>query len=220
MSFEKIDMRKWERKNEFLLFTKITPGFFSFTVDIDITNTYKMLKEKNLKFFPSVLYVLSHAVNAVPEFKIGYESHELVRYDELYPMFPYFHEETHSCSVLWLPVNGRFSEFHEEYMEYIEKYGGSTKYSIPMDKPVPKNVFTISVEHRIHFRSATMITSSQNPSEPAFYPVILCGKYEKKDGRYIMPVSFTIHHAVADGYHASLFFDNIQEMYSAPEEFV
>lgn len=219
MNYKKIDMANWERKNEFIIFTKIMPSYYSFTVDIDVTETYHMLKEKKFKTFPAMLYAVNKALNLVPEFRLGYENHELVCYDNIYPTFPYFHESTHSCSILWLPVNDSFAEFHEAYKECIQKYGASTSYEVAVKNPAPKNIYNISMEHRIHFNSASFMPMS-NSKEPLLNPIVMCGKLLEENGRMIMPVSLTLHHAVGDGYHASLFFNKIQQMYSSPEEWL
>uniref|UniRef100_UPI001FDAB5FD CatA-like O-acetyltransferase n=1 Tax=Clostridioides difficile TaxID=1496 RepID=UPI001FDAB5FD len=43
-------------------------------------------------------------------------------------------------------------------------------------------------------------------------PVITWGKYELEQERYIMPLTMNIHHAVADGFHLSRFFNEVQEL--------
>ncbi len=37
------------------------------------------------------------------------------------------------------------------------------------------------------------------------------GKYEKSGEKILMPVNMMIAHAVADGYHAGMFFQKLQE---------
>lgn len=41
--------------------------------------------------------------------------------------------------------------------------------------------------------------------------IITIGKYKQLDGRYLLPVNVKFHHAVNDGYHASVFFNSIEE---------
>ena len=43
-------------------------------------------------------------------------------------------------------------------------------------------------------------------------PVITWGKYEMSHGRYMMPLTMNIHHAVADGFHLCRFFNEVQEL--------
>ena len=47
--------------------------------------------------------------------------------------------------------------------------------------------------------------------QPAYFPIVVMGRYEKCGGKVNMPVNITIAHAVADGYHAGLFFQYLQE---------
>ena len=53
-----------------------------------------------------------------------------------------------------------------------------------------------------------------------FYPIIQAGKFFKKDDRKIMPLSITVHHAVADGYHVGLFLEKFQEYMDFPEKWM
>ena len=48
-------------------------------------------------------------------------------------------------------------------------------------------------------------------------PVVTWGKYEREGDRTVLPVSLNIHHAVADGFHLSRFFLELQELLDAPE---
>lgn len=43
-------------------------------------------------------------------------------------------------------------------------------------------------------------------------PVVIWGKYEHENGRLMMPLTMNIHHAVADGFHLSSFFNEVQDM--------
>lgn len=43
-------------------------------------------------------------------------------------------------------------------------------------------------------------------------PAITWGEYEMLQGRYMMPLTMNIHHAVADGFHLCRFFNEVQEL--------
>ena len=42
--------------------------------------------------------------------------------------------------------------------------------------------------------------------QPFLFPMVTWGKYFEQDNKIIIPVTIQIHHAVADGYHCSLFY--------------
>ncbi len=48
-------------------------------------------------------------------------------------------------------------------------------------------------------------------------PVVNCGKFEEANGRLMMPLTMNIHHAVADGFHLSRFFIEVQELINTLE---
>ena len=43
-------------------------------------------------------------------------------------------------------------------------------------------------------------------------PVVTWGKYEDEGDKTLMPLTMNIHHAVADGFHLSRFFNEVQEL--------
>ncbi|MFQ8705882.1 MAG: CatA-like O-acetyltransferase [Thomasclavelia sp.] len=42
--------------------------------------------------------------------------------------------------------------------------------------------------------------------------VITWGKYEAENNKLILPLTMNIHHAVADGFHISRFFNEVQKL--------
>ena len=47
---------------------------------------------------------------------------------------------------------------------------------------------------------------------PNLFPIITFGKYVEEEGRRKLSAALTISHASADGYHASMFFERLQEV--------
>lgn len=43
-------------------------------------------------------------------------------------------------------------------------------------------------------------------------PVVTWGKYTPENSRLVMPLTMNIHHAVADGFHLSRFFNEVQAL--------
>jgi len=49
-----------------------------------------------------------------------------------------------------------------------------------------------------------------------YFPVLQAGKFLDKEGKKMMPLSIMVYHAVADGYHVSLFLEKFQNAMSTP----
>ena len=57
-------------------------------------------------------------------------------------------------------------------------------------------------------------------TSPMLFPVVLFGKYFKRHGGMLLPVSGYFQHCVCDGYHASLFFNTVQDLAAKPESWM
>ena len=89
----------------------------------------------------------------------------------------------------------------------MQTFGGN--HGIKAKPGQPANFYCVSCTPWVSFTGCgSRVTGS---SEPAFFPIIVMGRYEESGGAVRMPVALSIAHAVADGYHAALFFRYLQE---------
>lgn len=208
-----IDQTTWSRREYFYYFTKMMPTGFTMTVDIDVTATKAWLADRQLKFNPAYLYLVSKVISQLPEFRIGQtKTGQLIRYDVLHPSYSVFHADDHTISNLWTAYNPNFKQFYHDYLDDQAQYGA---LHTPMPKaPQSPNTYMIGSIPWTHFTSYTPL-----PFTPlnTFFPVIQAGKFTEKAGRWQMPLSVTVHHAVADGYHVSHLFQQLQAAFDQPE---
>lgn len=210
-TFHKIDLNNWSRSQYFYYFTKMMPTGYNITVNIDITNTYNYKGDK--KFFPAYLYVASRVISEMQEFRIASLDNELGYYEVLHPSYSAFHDDDKSISSMWSEYNSDFQIFYKNYMEdqrkYSDNHGPMAKTEIP-----PQNSYMIGMIPWIEFLNYTPI-----PYAPinSYFPIIQGGKFFTKDNRKMMPLSITVHHGVADGYHVGLFLEKFQEYMNTPE---
>ena len=81
----------------------------------------------------------------------------------------------------------------------------------------PANNCMIGMIPWIEFTNYTPIPYAPMNS---FFPIIQAGKFFEKDGRKMMPLSITVHHATCDGYHVGVFFNKFQEYMNCPESWM
>ncbi len=205
--FHLIDIEKWERGELFYYFSKMAPTGYSLTVDIDVSKLLSVTKEKNLKFFPTYLWLVTRNLNRQMEFKCAVKDGVLGYYDTLTPMYATWHEESHSFSFLWTGFSEHFKDFYEDYLENQKKYGSNHSLLARPELP-PENAYTISAVPWIEFKHFA-VHSYEN--KPYFFPSVEAGKYHKEGDKVVMPLSLTCHHATTDGYHISEFLKSLQE---------
>lgn len=215
-TFHKIDLNQWNRAQYFYYFTKMMPTGYSISVNIDITNTYNMIKKADKKFFPAYLYIASKIICEQQEFRIANLDNELGYYEVLHPSYSAFHNDDKTISNLWTEYNSDFETFYSNYMDDQNKYANNHGVMAKPEMP-PQNSYMIGMLPWIEFSSYTPIPYG---SMNSFFPVIQAGKFFEKDGKKMMPLSITVHHAVADGYHVGLFLEKFQEYMNFPEKWM
>ncbi|MBS7007166.1 chloramphenicol acetyltransferase [Anaerostipes sp.] len=205
--FHLIDMDTWERREHFQYYTEIIKCGYSLTADLDVTDFLKLIRQKDLKFYPSFVYCVSSVVNRLKEFKMGLSEEGLpVIWDSVHPSYTVFHEDDHTFSDLWTYYSEDFSSFYQAMTEDMNTYGNNK--GIKGRPGQPQNFFCISC---VPWLSYTGLSTMSAEGSPNLFPIITCGKYHKTHGRYKMPLTVTISHAAADGYHTTLLINQIQE---------
>lgn len=214
-TFNPIDMNTWNRREYFYYFTKMMPTGINLNVDVDITTTYEAVKKFGYKFFPAYLYLVTKLISQQPEFMVTSQNDKLGQFNYLTPSYSLFHDDDKTISGMWTAYDSDFEIFHQNYLDDVAKY--SAVHGAVGKPDQPANAYMINMMPWLHFNSYTPVTFNGLPS---YLPTIEAGKYIVKDQRHIMPVSFTIHHAVVDGYHVSHFYEQLQKALNAPEEWL
>ena len=216
MNFKKIDIGSWDRKENYTWFTTKNSCEINMTMNIDATNLIKIIKEKKLRCYPTFTYIASKVLNANDEFKMNYdEDGNLGIYDVIYPRYPIFHESDKRISILWTEYSDDFKVFYDRFINDINTYG--EKRSMCAKGPFPPNCFDMS---SLPWSSFTSFSCPVLDNKIWLSPFVMVGRFFESDGKILLPVSMTIHHAVCDGYHVSKFFNEFQELSLNFGEFV
>jgi len=207
MSYTEIDKKTWRRATEFRFFSTVAAAEISATVTVDVTHLFNVCREKNVKFTAAFLWLVSDGVNRQEEFRMGMKEEKLVLYDAVHPSFSIFHDDDKTMSNLWVSYQP-FPAFYAEYCRVTETYGKEKRFFARRDAFTPENTFIASSFPWLNF---THFSSHNLNNAPRFFPSVEWGKFTEENGKRTMPVSFTVHHAVADGYHMATFFSDLQE---------
>lgn len=106
MNFTEIDMSVWNRTELFRYDIDRLRIVMSLTVDIDMTPLLELIDRKNLKFSPTMMWVVSKTVNLQEEF----------RYDWGMPL---------TMNILHVTVDGfHLSQFFEKVQQLINQMNG------------------------------------------------------------------------------------------------
>lgn len=94
MNYIKINLDTWKRGKLFRFYIDNLRNVMSMTVDIDVTSLKAFVDEKGLKFYPTMMWIISKVVNSHDEFKYSWSSDgKLIRWDYISPYYADFHKE-------------------------------------------------------------------------------------------------------------------------------
>lgn len=220
LKYKVIDVKKWERRDAYIYFTKMNPAIYAATAEVDVTEAVMYRKKTGTGFFPLCLWLVCRVVNEMSECRYGYkDGKQLIQYNHIIPSFPVFHGDTQSCTIVCADTCQKFSDFVSEYTEQVELAEKNRKFLTSKFKTPPANVFSITMVPTLYFTGSSFIYSpSSNP--PVLYPIVTLGKCDFRDGRYCMPMTFQINHAAADGLSSGVFFDKVQQVFSDPDKYL
>ena len=206
MNRQIVDLSTWSRGDLFQFYIRQMRIVMSLTVDVDVTPLVAFARERGLKFYPLMIWTVSKVVNAHDEFKYGWDADgNLIRWDFVSPSYADFHPEDENFTKLVTPYTEDCLEFHTRFLEDRERYRDARGF---VDRQIP-NFFDVSCLPWVRYRHFDVHVFDEGKF---LAPVITWGKYEAELGRLVMPLTLNIHHAVADGFHLSRFFREVQEL--------
>lgn len=211
-SYTHVNLDQWKRGELFTSYIDNMRIVMSLTVDIDVTKLITFTKNNNLKFYPSMIWVVSKIVNAHEEFKYSWDKDgNLIKWNFISPSYVDFHKEDENFTKLVTVFSNDLFEFHNRFLVDKEK----NRFERAFVKNQPHNSFDVSCLPWVKYRHFDIHVFDKGVF---LAPVITWGKFEREQGKYIMPLSMNIHHAVADGFHLSRFFIESQELINSLDE--
>lgn len=205
MNYTEIDVKNWERKELFELYTTDLRLVINMTVDIDVTHLIDFVKQHDLKFYPTMIWVVSKLMNARDEFKYRLlPDGKLIKWDTVSPSYTDFDPATEKFNKFVTEYCDDLFEFHARVMADREKYRGQVGF-LPDQ---PENFFDISCMPWTRYKAFDIHVYGDGRS---LFPIVIWGKYEPENGKMMMPVTMLFHHACGDGFHLSRFFKELQE---------
>jgi chloramphenicol O-acetyltransferase type A len=206
----KIDVQTWARREHFEFFNTFNHPHFNMCANVDLTKFQAYVKGHGISFSSAIIYLISRAANAIPEFRQRVQDGEVVEH------------KTVSPSVTILVENDLFSFCTIDYCPNFNEFAGRAARMISKVKNDPTLKDPPGREDLLYMTAIPWVsfTSFIHPMRlhPADYvPRFAWGKYFKEGKRLKMPLSVQGHHALMDGIHMGRFYRYIEEYLNQPE---
>ena len=204
-----IDLKTWPRREHFEYYRTALRCGYSLTARLEVGELVRYAKEHLLSVYPCFLYAISRAVNDMEEMKMMVTPEGTPGiWERVHPSFTIFHEEDKTFSDLWMEYCPNFPSFYQEYRRVLDRYGAGRGVKLRAGQPA--NFFCVSCVPWLDYTGY----ATHSMGEPALFPIVTFGKYVWTEESCQMPVTVTISHASADGYHTCAFFRLLQQYMS------
>ncbi len=205
MKYTRIDLGTWSRGKLFRFYIDKMRMVMSMTVDVDVTSLKDYAKKKGVAFYPLMLWIVSNVINSHEEFKYGWDADgNLIRWDFVSPSYTDFHPEDESFTKMVTEYADDLLVFCDRVKADRERY----KNDRAVLENQPPNFFDVSCLPWVKYKHFDIHVFDEGRF---LAPVVTWGSYARENGRLMMPLTMNIHHAVADGFHLSRFFREVQD---------
>ncbi|MBQ5328905.1 MAG: chloramphenicol acetyltransferase [Oscillospiraceae bacterium] len=212
MDYQVVDIENWSRGKLFSHYMDYMRIVLSLTVEIDVTPLKKYSGKTGLGFYPLMIWAVSKVINSHDEFKFGWnEKGELIKWDFVSPSYTVFHKEDENFTKMLT----EYSDDIFEFCKRVDKDRKEHENERAIVKNHPANFFDVSCLPWVKYKHFDMHVFDEGKF---LAPVVTWGKYEEENGKLMMPLSMNINHAVADGFHLSRFFNEVQEIINSFNE--
>lgn len=200
-NYQVIDMKSWKRTMHCQVFWECIEPAYCVTLELDITNFLKKVREKGYSFTMAMIYAVSKCANEIEEFRYRFMDGEVVLFDRINTAFTYLDSETELFKV----VNVNMEDELEKYViSAKEKAETQDEY---FTGPLGNDVFQFSP---LPWVTYTHISHTNSGKKDNATPLFDWGKYYEKDGKVMLPFSVQVHHSFVDGVHIGKLVDSIQ----------
>lgn len=197
-------MQTCPRREHFKVFNGFDHPHFNMCADVDLTKFYPFIKQHDISFTIALVFILSRAANAIPEFRYRIRGEEVVEHDIVHP------------STTILVKDDLFSfctfEYHAEFSTFATKAARQMalvkENPTLQDEPGRDDALFMSA---IPWVSFTSFTHPMNLNPTDSIPRFAWGKYFKNGKSLKMPLSVQGHHALMDGIHMGKYYAHVQD---------
>ncbi len=200
---ETINLETWERASHYNFFKRMDYPHHSICVQLDITQFMKTIKERELPFYLSMIFITSSAINTVKEFRYRVREDKVVLHNKVHPSFTDMEDKHQLFKMVTVPLSSTPEAFVSSARELSKNQNDSFSATAVRD-----DLIYFSCNPWVTFTSITH-TVSLDPSDSI--PRVAWGKFFEQDGKILLPFSVQAHHSFVDGIHMGQYINAVQE---------
>lgn len=198
---KEIDPKETSRACAFELWMKAPMPMVTFFKSLNVSRLIKISRKSKLKFNMLMCYCIGKAASGIKEFYLLPVGGKLLQYDSIAVNTIVANKdgEISSCDI---PFSDDLSQFNKEYLLLTKQVSEScVNHDLNQSMVIGTSAL---VQYEIDGAVGMYSGIFNNP-------FLIWGKYKRRLFKTTLLVSFQFHHTQMDGYHASLFLDELQK---------
>ncbi len=199
-----IDIDAWNRREIYRFFSGFSEPFYGIVAEVDVTHGYQTCRDDGTSFFVWYLHRSMLAVNALEAFRLRIADQTVVEYENIHASAT-IGKEDGTFGFSFIEFDPDFDIFKLNALRETDRVRNTGELLPPRNgqdcvhySSLPWIRFT-SLSHARHFGSGDSA------------PKISFGKVTEVNGRYLMPCSVHVHHALIDGRDVGEYFRIFQD---------
>ena len=196
-----IDQSTWKRAAHCAVFRNCVEPAFCVTLELDITEFYRKIKQEKLPFTFAMIYAVAKCANRIEEFRYRFLEGHVVLFDKIDTAFTYLDKQTELFKVVNVPFAGNMSEYCKTAKQAAEE---QREY---FTGPLGNDVFQFSPMPWVTYTHVSHTNSGKRDNAT---PLFDWGKFYERDGKLLLPFSVQAHHSFVDGLHIGRLAENLQ----------
>lgn len=210
----KIDQNRWQRKELFDFFSKVSFPFYQTTFYIDVTQAYRFSKEKQISFYFLMIYLINQSLNQIENFRYAIIDDEVFLLEDRQPSVTYLDKETQLFKIVYVPIQEDLLSYCRNAKKKCEEQTFFLDYHVENQQ-----LFYYTCLPWIEMTSLTNEFDLINPkTKDDSIPRIAWGKIIEQEGRKKIALSLEVNHRFVDGVHIGKFALELQKAISALDE--
>lgn len=198
---KEIDPKETSRACAFELWMKAPMPMVTFFKSLNVSRLIKISRKSKLKFNMLMCYSIGKAASGIKEFYLLPVGGKLLQYDSIAVNTIVANKdgEISSCDI---PFSDDLSQFNKEYLQLTKQVSESCiNHDLTQSMVIGTSAL---VQYEIDGAVGMYSGIFNNP-------FLIWGKYKRRWFKTTLTVSFQFHHTQMDGFHASLFLDELQK---------
>jgi chloramphenicol O-acetyltransferase type A len=203
-----IDIEKWKRREHFHLYRGFANPFWSLCADVDVTQLWQQSRHVDGPSFSiGAIYLALAAANETEAFRLRIRGDQVWLHDQV-DMGTTILRDDDTFSFAFFPMAPQYADFETVARTETDSAKRSQTLRIPAE--ARDNVIYHSTIPWIRF---TAFTNAVGRGDDCI-PRMVFGRCTEEAGRWRMPVSVEVHHALVDGLDVARFFEKFEQRLS------